>query len=374
VLTLWVPPQFSPESGSPAGKVLQEQLDSFSAKNQNIQIQVRIKAPSGQGGLLDSLAVTSAAAPQALPSLIALQRYDLEEAALKGLITPLDGLSVVTGGSDWFEYARQLSNVQGTSFGWPFAGDVLLLVYRQSTVKNPPEQWNEILQRGLPVVFPAADSQGMFILELYEMAGGTIVDSQGRPALQVDILTKVLQFLEDGQKRGVFQTWTVQLHSDPQAWQAYQEQKAAWIVTWSSNYLGELPVDSSAMPLPALDKDRLTIANGWLWALSEPDADKRSDSVRLAEELSSREFLAKWSQASGYLPPRPSALGDWQNQILRSLCQKLSDTAKIRPGNDLSASLGPALSRAAVEVLTNQSSPQDAAKAAADQVAAPQVK
>ena len=58
--------------------------------------------------------------------MVALSRADLEVAALKGLVFPLDGVSTVIDEADWYDYARQLAMVQGTTFALPFAGDALV--------------------------------------------------------------------------------------------------------------------------------------------------------------------------------------------------------------------------------------------------------
>jgi len=79
-LILWLPPEFDPHSGTPAGDLLNERLDAFINAHPGLTIEVRIKAVNGPGGLLDSLATTSAAAPAAIPSLVALPRGELETA------------------------------------------------------------------------------------------------------------------------------------------------------------------------------------------------------------------------------------------------------------------------------------------------------
>jgi hypothetical protein len=82
---------------------------------------VRIKALDGPGGLLDALSAANAAAPLALPDLILLPRPQLETAALKGLLTPFDGLSASLNNGDWYDYARDLAQLQDSTFGLPLA-------------------------------------------------------------------------------------------------------------------------------------------------------------------------------------------------------------------------------------------------------------
>ena len=80
-LRLWLPPQFDPASDSPAGRLLQARLEQFQRSNPRVLIETRVKAVNGPGGLLDSLTTARAAAPEALPDLVALPRDLMETAA-----------------------------------------------------------------------------------------------------------------------------------------------------------------------------------------------------------------------------------------------------------------------------------------------------
>ncbi len=368
---LWLPPQFDPSGATPAAKQVRARLDAFQAANPGIKIEVRLKSTGGPGGLLDSLSTTNAAAPGNLPSLIALSRSDLETAALKNLIYPLEGLTKLVDDPDWYAYARQLAFIQGIPYGLPFAGDAMLLLYRPSKVTSAPADWPAIFSQNLPLAFPAADPQSLFTLELYLSAGGTIKDAQGRPALQADVLTKVLRLLDDGSKQGTFLSSLSQYQTDGQAWQAYRDQTDQWLVSWSSRFIGDLPVDTSAAPLPSLGAQPYTLATGWLWALSEPDPSLRPAAVSLAEFLSASDFLAQWSAAAGFLPTRPSALAGWSNQSLKSLISPIVLAAQARPSNDLLASLGPALQEATLQMIRQQTDPVQAAEAAAERLSIP---
>ncbi len=371
-LEIWVPPQFDPDSTSPAGGVLRARLDAFMQQNPGLIVNVRVKASSGPGSLLDSLTAASAAAPDAVPALIALNRADLELAALKGLIYSLGGLSTVTEDTDWYPYARQLAAVEETPYGLPFAGDALVMLYRAGSLGGPtPVTWNDVLAFGTPVIFQADDAQGLLTLDLYRSAGGETQDNQGRPSLTSAPLVQTLTFFEDGTHRGVFPTWVAQYQTSGQAWQAYQEKQADWIVTWSSNYLADLPEDTTLMLLPSLNDQAYTTATGWMWALSDPDHQRREMSVRLAEYLVDSGFLADWDAASGYLPTRPTSLSGWTNQNLQASLSQLVLSAQIRPANELIASLGPILRDASLAVIKGQSDAATAAQDAIDKLGNP---
>ncbi len=371
-LHIWVPPQFDPDGAGRAGAVLRSRLDAFMESHPDIYIDVRVKSSSGPGGLLESLTTTSAAAPSAAPGLIALSRSDLEAAAVKGLIFPLDELTSAMEGSDWHPYARQLASLQDSVFGLPFGGNALVLLYRPAKIgSEPPLTWEDVLGRGMPLIFQAGDPQAMVTLTLYRSAGGSVQDTQGRPTLNPAILADVFELYQRGSRNGVFPASVAQYQSTGQAWQAFREGQADWVITWSSNYLGELPADTSAAVLPPLDSDHLSLATGWVWALSDQDPVRRQASIELAEFLVDSEFLAEWNAASGYLPTRPSALAGWPNESLKPFIAQVVLSAQLRPANELMASLGPVLLEGTLSILKDQGSPIQAAQTAAEKLGTP---
>jgi multiple sugar transport system substrate-binding protein len=368
VITIWVPPDMDPAGGSQSASLFQTQLDVFASQNAEVDIIVRVKAQSGPGSLMESLSAATVAATGAVPSLVALPRTDLETAALKGLIYPIDDLSGLMEDPDWYPYARQLAVISDSTFGLPFGGDSLLLVYRPERVGIEPDDWYSMLSLGRPIIFPAADPQAWTTLALYQSAGGTVQNAQRRPVLQSNTLVEVLNLYSDGARQGAFPPWIGQLASDAQAWEAYAEQRGNLLVTWSSRYLTTLPVDSNAIPLPTLGEQDYSLASGWLWAVSDPDPERRAVALRLAEHLVESEYMAGWTAAYGILPPRPAALGSWTNQSLRNLVEPLVLSMQVRPTNDIIASLGPVLQDATIEVIRNQVDPASAAEAAANQL------
>ncbi len=368
VLTVWVPPQMDPAGGSEGARMLQDRLNEFVHANPGVAVRTRVKSLSGPGGLLESLNAATAAAPGAVPSLVALPRSDLETAALKGLIFPLNGLSKAMEDPDWYSYANDLSQVEDSTFGLPFGGDALLLVYRPAKIGITPGTWPSVLSLGRPVIFPAADPQSLLTLALYQSLGGPVQNDKRHPTLSADTLAKVLQLYASGAQSGCFPYWLAQYGTDQDAWQAYGEQRANFLVTWSSKYLSELPADSSAIPLPSLGEDSYALTTGWLWSVSDIDPVRRETSIRLAEFLSSSDFLAKWTPVSNLLPVRPSTLNAWPNQSQAALVESIAKSAQIEPSNDLLASLGPVLQDATMQIIKSQVDPTQAAETAAERL------
>lgn len=371
VLLIWIPPQFDPSSETSAGELLQERLDQYTAQRPDVRVETRVKASSGTGGLLDSLSSASAAAPLVVPDLILLPRESLEIAALKGLLFPYDGLTGSLDDNDWYPFAQELGKIQTSTFGLPFAGNALVSLYRPAEIENPPTNWLSAIEAGHPLAFPAAELEAYFPLAEYLSTGAQFQDTDGRPILESEGLTEMLTFFQEAEAAGVMPFWLTQFTDDEQSWQAYTENQTNIVVTWMNRYLSTLPGDSSAAPIMTQDGTPLTLATGWVWALSNPQTERQALSVDLAEFLTEGSFLSAWSETAGYLPPRASALEGWSNVALRGLVEDIVQSAQITPPNDIMAVIGPALQQATVDILKQQGTPISAANDAIESLENP---
>jgi len=370
-LEVWLPPQFSPDANTPGGEILRKRLDAFATRRPDVNIQVRVKALDGPGGLLDSLTSASAAAPLSLPDLIALPRAMLETAALKGLLHPYDDLIKDPEDPDWYDYALRLARLQDSLFGLPFSGDALVLVYRAEIIGLPPDSFADLPQAAGPLAFPAADPQALFTLALYQSAGGEVLDAEGRPILQIEPLTEVLAAYQQAAQSERTPFWLTQFQSDDQAWDAFQKGQSEMVVTWMSRYLNNQQEGISVAAIPTLDGKDYTLASGWVWALSGLNPESQVDAAQLAEFLSDSAFTGEWTSATGYLPPRPSAVQDWQGIRLRSFARQLSLAAHLVPSADVLPGLAAPLVEATTEMLKLESDPASAAQAAVNRLLAP---
>lgn len=365
-LTIWVPPEMDPASEADAGQVFANRIQSFSELHDGLEINVRVKAASGVGGLLDALTATSAAAPDVLPDLVALPRPDLETAALKELIHPMDGLTEIPDDTDWYGFTRNMALLQGSTFGLPFAVDSLAFVYRPANIPEFPNTWTGLIETNQVLVFPAESDQALFTLALYQAEGGIIQDNQRRPVLEVDPLTEVFRLFQGGVESGTFPDWLNQYQTTGQAWTAFREGQTDLAVTWVSNYLQEAPADAAVAPLYPMSDSAVSIGTGMSWALATPQADRQVLAVALAEFLVQPEYLSAWTEAAGYLPPRPSSLEGWQNQSLRSSVSQIALMTRLRPPNDVLTSIGPILREGTRQILMDLVDPAQAAKVAVE--------
>lgn len=361
-LTVWVPPEMDPALETEASVLFANRLKLFSDMNNGLEINVRVKAASGAGGLLDALTATSAAAPDALPDVIALARPDLESAALKGLIFTMDGLTEIPDDTDWYGFTREMALLQGSTFGLPFAADSLVLVYRPISIPTFPGSWTELLEENRVLAFPAESDQALFPLALYQAEGGVIQDNQRRPALEIDPLTEVFRLFQEGVQSGAFPEWLSQYQNTGQVWNAFREGQTDLVVTWFSNFLKDAPADAAVVPLFPMSESAVSFGTGISWAVAAPEEHRRPIAVDLAEFLVQPDFLSAWTSAAGYLPPRPSSLEGWQDQSLRTKVSQVTLMTRLRPSNDIIASLGPIFREGTRQILLDLIDPGQAAQ------------
>ena len=337
ILRVWLPPRFDPNADTESASLLKRRLADFEATHPGLEIEVRIKAEEGETSLLNSLSITSRAAPIALPDLIALSRPDLEAAALKGLLHPVDGLSTVLDDSNWYPYARELGHIQNIGYGLPFAADALVMVHRPGLEINT---WDDIFSSDESLVFSAGDPQALVALSLYISAGGRLVNEQGLPILDEEPLTQTLTLIQNGLEEQAFLPTMINYETDTQSLQAYRDGRANMAIAWALNYHG---VDDGIIePIPSLNGTPHTFAPGWIWALAGSDPENQQVATELAEYLIADEFIGNWLEKTGYLPTRLSQDVE-VNAILES--------AQLMPANDVLLVLGPIMNQALIRVL-----------------------
>jgi ABC-type glycerol-3-phosphate transport system substrate-binding protein len=370
-LVIWVPPQFDPQLDTPEAKLFKQRIAAFEASHEEVYVITRVKAVSGATGLLESLTITNAAATQAMPSVIALPRSDLETAVSRNLLFPFDTYSSEIDHSDWFDYAQELTVVGGGSYGLPFAGDAMVMIYRPSSVGEAPATWNDLIRRGEVISFPAADPQSLVTLALYLSSGGDFESTQRLPKLDIEKLTQIYQLYADGAQSGVFPLWLTQVQKDSEAWTAYNELRSNWVITWLSRHLSEPSEDSSIASFPLINSTPTTIADGWVWCLTDPRPEAHELAVELTEFLVDPDYLSQWSSLAGVLPVRPSTLSGFEDQALRTILGQIAISAHIRPNNEIVNIIGLVMEDQLVQVLSGKTTAPFAAQAIIDRIGNP---
>jgi ABC-type glycerol-3-phosphate transport system substrate-binding protein len=351
LLRVWLPPQFDPAAENAPANLLKQRFADFEAEHPGLKIEIRIKKSDADNDIVNALSLTNTAAPDVLPDLILLSRPELEIAARKGLLHPIDGLSTSLEDPNWYEYAQQLGRIQNTGYGLPFAGNALILVYypELGTVVN----WNDALSSKGQLVFPAGNSQGLVGLSLYASGGGEILDAQGLPTLNEEALTRVLTFVNEGVSKNVFPTSLANVSTEAQSLQIYRTGSANKSIMWMVDY--RATSDGEVAPLPGLGDAPFSYATGWLWALAGSKPENQQLAVELAEYLVADKFSGEWTRAAGYLPTRPSMVPESDRTMVAVV-----ESAHPLPSNDVLITLGPLMQEALTRVL-NGEKPEDVA-------------
>ncbi len=363
-LRVWLPPDFNPGGDNPAGALLQNRLSEFQ-QSQTMRVEVRIKGLDGEGGMINALTTANAVAPLSLPDVVVMPRAMLEKAALKGLLYPFDTSSGLIQDPDWFDYSRQLADIQGNYYGIPFAGDALVLVYRAKAIAKPSHTWDGILASRFTLLFPAGDPEAVVPIAQYLASGGTLQDAEGKPELDLAILTTVFSYFERAQKAEQMPYWLTQYETEDQAWKAYLDNRAPAVITWLSNYLHSLPQDSEVTIMPTISGDEYTLVRGWNWALTSSDPSRRKAATELVKFMVDSKFSADWTETAGYLPVQISALNIWENEKIKTLGERITTSAHASPPSDITGVISPILRDEITRILKNQS---DGALAAQDAV------
>ena len=371
ILRVWVPPEFNPASGTEASQIFLARLGEFSAIYPEVQVEVRVKATLGPCGMLDSLSAIQAVAPEALPDLIALPRPVLETAAARGLVFPLESNLAFQEDVDWYDFAHQLARVENTLYGLPFACDALVLLYRVDMVGEPPRDWTTTQQTALPLLFPIGSSQALFTLALYQAAGGSIEDAQGYPTITPATLAAVFDFYRNSQQEGILSPGWIRFRTEEETFIAFQNREVDMTVAWVSAFWNRGAEDMASTGLPTSGGVPYTPLTGWVWAISNPRSTHQDFSNALAQFLTESSYLAEWTLAAGYLPPRPSALSAWPGSPRSALASRLVLSAELIPSVEVLNTLGPLIQQATVDVLNGLQTPSEAAQSVASRLGGP---
>ena len=362
-LTIWLLPPFDPHNDSSAGALLLERLDEYTALHPGLGVDVRVKSEKGLAGILESLITTSKAAPLALPDLVLLPNQDLETAIETALIFPYpDGIPAEED-TDWYEAAQTLGVYREQRFGLPFMTDALVMAYEIDNTESVPTTWEALLESGSQLSFPAADPTASVTLAWYLHNGGTFTAEDGTRTIDQTQLEEVFDFYSAAQTAGVMPFWLTQYDNEELSWETFIEGSPTLAIAWASRYLQYPQETLRAVPLPTNDGTPYTLLDGWVWALTSTDPNRQAAAAELASFLTQAEFLSAYSQAAGYLPPRPFALTNWATGPKQTMASQILPAAQPFPAASTINLVSPPISQAVVDILKQEKTPTEAVEA-----------
>jgi ABC-type glycerol-3-phosphate transport system substrate-binding protein len=378
-LTLWTTEELGPVGQSPGQRLLSAQIAAFEAANPGVKVNVVLKKPYGEGGMLDFLASTAAAVPAALPDVAILDIREVGSAAQQELIQPLDGWVTPEIAQDLVAPARTAGQVSHTWFGLPFQADVQHLIYNTMLVATAPVTWTDVLSSTVQYLFPAGGRSAVageggqvndaFVIQ-YFGTGAYLTGESGQPALDRDAVTAVLQFYADGLAAGVIPESAIKYTSVDDVWPIYLSEEVGLANTSAHRYLEsrESFRKSSFAPIPTQDGTVASVFRGWAYVLVAEQPERQKLAWSLIEWLTNPDRLGKWALAAGYLPTRLSAWPEDSDDDYLKFLAELLQNSRVRPTGPAYDEAGRALQRAVQAVFTGSATPAEAAAQAVDSI------
>jgi ABC-type glycerol-3-phosphate transport system substrate-binding protein len=305
-LTLWTTEDLAPGT-SAAGRILRNQFDAFTAANPNIHIDIVLKKPYGNGGILDFLTTASAAAPNLLPDFAALDISQVPQAAAGGILQPLDSLLSADVKDDFFPFAYQAAMVQGRWVAVPFTADIEHLVYNKTVVKRVPQTWDEFLKQKSTLLVPLGGDDA-FLVQYLALA--PLFDANGQLTFDVNAASQVLSFFKRARDAGLIPDSAIGLTNSDQAWSTFAAGKVAMIQGAASRYLAERDKLPNALyaSVPTRDGKVAAVASGWAYVVVTNDPARQAAVARFIQWIVQGEHLAPWLRAANRLPASRSTL------------------------------------------------------------------
>lgn len=364
MIELWVPPAFDISQNNEAGKSLESIINQYTKDHPNVNITVRVKATAGESSMLNTITAANHVAKDVLPSLALISRSDMETAAQRGLLQPID-TSIFSDSNSWYGYAGQSALIDSIIYGIPVLGDGWTLAYKPAKIGPELGDWHDILSRGLPIGFAPSSSTSMFGLFIYLSIGGKIINEQGQPYLDQQKLVETLNFFLSGGQNGVFPPSIAQLVDQSQVWQRFNDGTMTMIISQFSSFRRYQNSEISVRTLPLAEGiAEYPLVTTWNLVMIEDNPILQPEVVRFAEYLGEQSVNEKLTADSGYLPVRRGDHNSWASDPQYQTVLAMCESSALVPNNQVVNKIVPLINNAVLQVIKNQISPEDAASEA----------
>ncbi len=348
-LTLWIPDNFAVNSREQVQKLLDDRVVSFVKTNPNIKVDLRYKNIGPRENMMELLNSTSRVAPSILPDVVLLNRNDMEIAALKGLLVPLDGYLANGIENEAYPGFMSLGRLQGSIFGLPAAGDVLLLVGSKDH-NLPVQTWQDFINSGLKIGTNFSDPGSTVSISLYLSAGGLLVDETGKPHLDQEALTQLITTIRSTREHSVFPEWTILASDWTDVTKHFQDGDTDFETNWYSSTTGINSGSYTYQDLPGLIETPASTLNGWYWSVANPEPERQTSIKELLSFLYQPVFAATWSDTAGYLPVSNQ---QWpQTDVTHQNLQSILSSAQPLPDTSIMITVGPVIRDAVIRAYT----------------------
>jgi len=352
-VAVWLPPQFDPQDGSESALIFNAHIDAFRKLYPNAVVDFRIKADSGLNEIVEALAITAKAAPDALPTVVLLSWNDMIAAADQGLIQPIGFFTQELESDDWYVAAWEIGKYKGETYGIPFAVDALVMFTRDQDLGGSYTTLSLMRQQSREFVYAAGNSDSLLPYLWYQSAGGRLADENGQPLLEEQGLNALFSELDTDRQEENIPSNILEFQTEQQVWEAFSNNLVDSAFTWYSS-AGTAASDPVVSYIPILGPDPYTYADGWVWCLVHNETADIGMNIQFMEHMASAVFLNDWTGAAHLLPPRHS-VDSRENSFIDQLMQ----SAHLPPDKLIRAYSQEALVSAVQQILLGEAAPQE---------------
>jgi multiple sugar transport system substrate-binding protein len=273
-------------------------------------------------------------------------------------------------------------NYEGKYYGVPQATDSAFIYYRDDKVSGVPETWQQLYSDAKAnggIVYQGASYEGLTcdFLELAFAAGGEVLDADGKKSvINSPENLKALQFMVDGVKSGVAPK-AVTTYMEEDSRRSFESGKPAFMRNWPYAYaLGNQKGSKVAgkfkvAPFPSFEGGgKGGVLGGHNLVISAYSKNPKG-AVKLIDYLTSPDVEKTYAAEYSIAPVLNATYDDPDVQKALPFAEELRQAvtqAKTRPVSPVYPQISQAIYKNVNQALAGQVSPEDALKAADDQI------
>lgn len=340
-LRVWGPLELSPQGATEGAEIFESQRQRFEAETPDALLAFEPKEESGTATLLEYLRSASAVAPAILPDVIIFPTGQLDELAESQLLVPLDTLIEDALRDDLYPFAMRDTQVNDNWLAIPLTLQIEHGVRRTDMTRTLPTEMEALTESNAPRWLFAGQGYGDGEMSNALLLQLTAIDQQlPTPGTLPDPerLTQLLGLMQEATENGAIPRTVLSLNDESELYSRLQNRQAHWIESNSRTFLMEQAEDNRLIfaPLPTLDGSGVTIAEGYLIAITATNPRRQEAAALWIQWMLEPSRLAEWNRLTYGLPAtREGVAQTIEDAPYQVFVDGLLEKAWIRPGNAL---------------------------------------